>query len=248
MGLADEYRGQFEWRDWQRVFAALPPLSGKLVLDLGCGPGDLAAELAARGARVLGVDADEELLRAARERRIAGAEFHAADLRALPAFASQADGIWCSFAAAYFVDLGPVLAGWKRALAPGGWIALVEIDDLFAHEPIAASTRELLADYVDEALAARRYDFRMGQRLEAHLATAGFRVVRRLELPDRELAFDGPAPPEVIAAWRARFDRMALLRERCGSTFEGVKEDFLTGLARADHTSRARVVTCIACT
>jgi SAM-dependent methyltransferase len=89
MGLADEYRRQFEWRDWQDALGALPALEAQLVLDLGCGPGDLAA-------------------------------------------------------------------------------------------------------------------------------------------------------------WRARFARMALLRERCGAAFEGVQEDFLAALARPEHTSNARVVACVA--
>lgn len=70
MDLADEYRRQFAWRDWATVFAALPPLAGQVVFDLGCGPGDLAAELVRRGARVVGFDCNEELLAAARERNL----------------------------------------------------------------------------------------------------------------------------------------------------------------------------------
>lgn len=52
MSLVREYRNQFAWRGWKTALDALPPLEGKLVLDLGCGVGDLATELVARGARV----------------------------------------------------------------------------------------------------------------------------------------------------------------------------------------------------
>src|SRR5688572_23976102 len=81
MTLADEYRNQFGWRRWARILDELPAMDGKLVLDLGCGVGDLAAALVARGARVIGFDTNETLLEAARARGISGAEFRNADLR-----------------------------------------------------------------------------------------------------------------------------------------------------------------------
>jgi SAM-dependent methyltransferase len=246
VSLASYYRRQYGWRDWPAVFAALPSLEGQTVLDLACGVGDQAAELVARGARVVGLDVNEELLGAARSRGLANAEFHTADLCAPLELDSPADGIWSSFAAAYFPDLSVVLEGWRRALRPRGWIALTEIDDLFGHEPLGARTRELLVGYAGEALAAGRYDFHMGRKLEGHLTRAGFTVSRELALADQELSFTGPARPEVIEAWRARLEGMRLLCDFCGRDFEQVRDDFLGCLARADHRSTARVVCCIA--
>ena len=49
------------------VLDMLGDISGKSVLDAGCGTGTLAAEAARRGASVLGVDADENMLKTARE-------------------------------------------------------------------------------------------------------------------------------------------------------------------------------------
>jgi ubiquinone/menaquinone biosynthesis C-methylase UbiE len=120
MTLAAEYERQFRWRDWRTILGALPELQGQTVLDLGCGIGDLAAELVARGARVTGVDADADLLGFARERKIPNAEFRSAGLRALPNLGVRADGIWCSFTAAYF----PRLAAWLTEWAPpaAGWM------------------------------------------------------------------------------------------------------------------------------
>lgn len=109
MSLSGEYKRQCGWRDRRTIFGALPSLQGQTVLDPGCGVGDLAAELVARGARVIGFDVDEELLREARSRQLSNAEFRAADLRRLPDLGIAADGLWCSFAAAYFPDLTTVL-------------------------------------------------------------------------------------------------------------------------------------------
>jgi SAM-dependent methyltransferase len=113
MSLVSEYRNQWQWRDWARIFEALPLVSGQTVLDLGCGPGDQGAALAARGARVFGADARQEFLCAAQIPCVR------ANLRALP-FA-QADGIWGS--------------------SVRHWIALVEIDDRFGHEPLSPIAR-----------------------------------------------------------------------------------------------------------
>ena len=84
MSLASDYKRQFAWRDWPRVFHALPPLRGRTVLDLGCGVGDQAAELVARGARVIGLDGNEELLREAQSRSLENTEFRTCDVRTLP--------------------------------------------------------------------------------------------------------------------------------------------------------------------
>jgi len=44
----------------------LDPQPGERILDLGCGTGHLAARIAARGARVVGLDASEKMIRDAR--------------------------------------------------------------------------------------------------------------------------------------------------------------------------------------
>ena len=246
MSLVDEYRAQSAWRRWGTILDALPPLGGRTVLDLGCGIGDQAAALTARGARVIGFDLDDELLRHARARGLANAEFHAADLRSPLPIAAPADGIWCSFAAAYLLDLPSALRVWKGHLRTGGFIVLVEVDDLFGHEPLAARARTRLDAYAREALAAGRYDFHMGRRLRGHLELTGFTVSRILTPEDDELSFTGAASREVLEAWRRRFDRMPLLRDLCGPEFAAVRDDFLACLASADHGSLCRVVCCLA--
>lgn len=246
MSLSNEYKRQFGWRSWSTVFDALPPLHGRTVLDLGCAVGDQAAELGARGARVVGIDLNEELLREAQSRQLPNAEFRVGDLRTALDVGVAVDGIWCSFAAAYFPDLRAPLTSWASHLEPGGWIALTEVDDLFGHEPLSARTKALFERYARDALMAGRYDFHMGRKLRNHLEQTGFTVSKQLTLGDQEFSFGGPARPEVVEAWRNRFDRMTLLRNFCGTDFERVREEFIGCVVRADHTSVAKVYCCIA--
>lgn len=56
---------------------------GDTVVDVGCGSGRAVGELAARGARAIGVDADPAMIEVAIE-RWPGSEFHVADATALP--------------------------------------------------------------------------------------------------------------------------------------------------------------------
>lgn len=246
MNLSSEYRQQFAWRAWPQIFDALPPVRGQVVLDLGCAVGDQAAEFAARGARVIGVDIDQKLIEAARSRRLANTDFRQLDLRTLPDLEVVADGLWCSFGAAYFPELPPILDAWGKNLKIGGWIALTEIDDLFGHEPLSARAKGLLDGYARKALAAQWYDFHMGHKLQNHLERSGFQISSVLTVADQELSFDGPAHPKVIEAWRQRFERMRLLRDFCGENFDHVREEFLCCLSCADHQSLAKVYCCIA--
>ena len=249
MSLTDGYKKQLAWRDWDTVLDALPSLAAATVLDLGCGVGDVTELLSRRGAHVVGVDMNVELLTAARARRLPRAEFRSADLWTLPPpedLAGAADGLWCGFTVAYFTDPAPVVSTWMEHLRPGGWIALIEIDDLFGHEPVTDRTRSLLSTYADDALTAGRYDFRMGRRLRPLLEECGCKVEREFDLTDQVLSFDGPATPDVLEGWRTRLDGMKLLREHCGPEFEWVRADFLGCLIRADHRSFARVQSCIA--
>lgn len=246
MRLAEEYRQQYRWRAWDSIFAELPLEPGQTVFDLGCAVGDQARALASRGCRVIGLDSNRELIDAAVAGHPPGCQFLACDLRHPPDPGVLADGLWCSFAAAYMVDLVAFLKMWGEFLRGGGWIAVTEIDDLFGHAPLSERTRSLLQGFADDARACGRYDFRMGGKLRDCLGQAGFAVTRVLTLPDQEFCFEGAAAPEVLEAWRRRLQRMPGLRRFCASAFAQVEEEFLSCLARPDHVATARVIACIA--
>lgn len=240
--VIEDYSRQHDWRSWPIVFAAMPNCDGQTVLDLGCGIGDLATDLAVRGARVIGVDANEDFLHCARSRSIKNAEFRTADLRSFTDSRLQVDGIWSSFTAAYFPNFDETLSAWSKNLRPGGWIVLTEIDDLFGHEPLSEKTRLLLDAYARDSLLNSRYDFHMGRKIVCDFRRSGFMIAKEFTLPDAELNFTGAARVDVIAAWQRRFGRMSLLRHFCGAEMEAVRGDFLNCLAREDHRCSATVI------
>jgi SAM-dependent methyltransferase len=244
MDLATQYARQYGWRSWRQAYNALPAVAGACILDLGCAIGDQSRDLAAFGARVLGIDADPTLLAFAQSRCIPGAVFEVGDIRE-PAVQGPFDGIWASFVAAYFTGLPAVLSTWRDLLRPGGWIALTEVSGLFDHRPLSAQVRALLEAYAREGRESGRYDFDMGSRMERYLAMAGFEVVTHRILADGELSFNGAAAPDVLQAWAHRLARMRLLQEKAREARLSLDQDFLGCLASPAHTTGCCVHFCI---
>jgi SAM-dependent methyltransferase len=102
--------------------------TGMRVLDVGCGPGRHAHELARRGIEVHGIDISERFIQIARATAPAGATFQRVDARFLD-FSDEFDAGICLCQGAFGL-LGPdsenlaVLAGIARALKPGGQAAV----------------------------------------------------------------------------------------------------------------------------
>lgn len=115
-----------EWQRWGR--AALPWILGERVLELGCGPGHLLAELAARGRTAMGLDLSPAMLGMARgrlRRRGLVCRLTLGRAQALP-FADQAfDTVVVTFPAE-FIGQAMTLAEISRVLAPGGRFVLVD--------------------------------------------------------------------------------------------------------------------------
>lgn len=94
----------------------LAPQPGEAILDLGCGDGVLTKRIAEAGAEVLGVDASEGMLDAA---RALGLTVEQADGQAL-AFKSRFDAVFSNAALHWMPDQRAVADGVFRALKPGG--------------------------------------------------------------------------------------------------------------------------------
>jgi SAM-dependent methyltransferase len=244
--LPDEYERQERWRRWDSALARVPLARGQRVLDLGCGVGAVTAMLAQAGADVIGVDLDDTLLARARQRH-PGLRFEKQDVGALePSTFGRVDGIWASFVAAYFADVDAIVARWRRCVVNGGWLALVEIDDLLGHEPRASALAADIGGFYASARERGGYGFEYGRRLAPAMRAAGLTVIHEGTLDDDELAFDGPAPSDVIDAWRARFARMPGMQAHFRARFADVERALLDSLASPAHRSLCRVVLVVA--
>lgn len=95
-------------------------------LDAACGTGRIAAALAERGHRVLGVDGSPDMLARARQ-RVPRGEFQLGDLNRLPVDDNAVDLVACSLALTHVPDLGPVLAEFARVLRPRGQLVISDM-------------------------------------------------------------------------------------------------------------------------
>ncbi|MEX0674772.1 MAG: class I SAM-dependent methyltransferase [Gaiellaceae bacterium] len=117
------------WRFHRDAFLELLPPPGRRTLDLGCGEGRLARDLAAAGYRVTGVDASPTLVAAAREAD-PGFDVQMADAAALP-FADGAFDLVVAFMTLQDVgDLAGALRECARVLEPEGRVCLAIVHPL----------------------------------------------------------------------------------------------------------------------
>src|SRR3954464_15019578 len=100
--------------------------AGSRVLDVATGTGDLAIELARRGAEVVGSDFSEEMLAVAR-RKAPDLRFEQANALELPYESGVFDASTVGFGARNFSDLDRGLAEMARVVRPGGRVVVLEI-------------------------------------------------------------------------------------------------------------------------
>ncbi len=129
---------------------------------------------------------------------------------------------------------------------PSPRLALIEMEDLFGHEPLSTEMKRDVQQFYEESRGAGRYDFMSGARLADAVRTAGLRVVHREALPDRELCFQGAANDEVLTAWRNRLARMNGLQNFLGAKYGVFKQAFLNALSAAEHRSTTKVTLVVA--
>jgi SAM-dependent methyltransferase len=171
---AEHLAGELAGKPLDRAFlTAFVERARGPILDLGCGPGHVAAFLAERGAQVEGADLSPEMIAEARA-RFPALVFTVADMFALPHAAGSLAGIVAFYAIVHVptAELSGALAEMHRVLAPGGALALSfhigtehkHVDELFGcatsldfvfHEPAAVVAALAAAKFTLEARLER---------------------------------------------------------------------------------------------
>lgn len=99
------------------VLSLLPPVSGRRVLDVGCGTGRYMRLAGALGARVTGIDVSAAMLTRARQ---AGTTIVRGDMTALPVLSASCDVVLCGLSIMDVERLAAAVSEFARALRPRG--------------------------------------------------------------------------------------------------------------------------------
>lgn len=166
---------------------------GKNVLDLGCGGGFAAEELARRGAIVVGVDPAQELLNVAKSH--AKQESLAIDYRYgtgehIPAADGSFDLVVCVDVLEHVSDVNLVLAEVNRVLKPGG---------LFLYDTINRTLFSFLwmiltLEWISGRIPRGTHDWRMfikPEEMRVRLVGSGFEHLDQSGIVMKALGFKG---------------------------------------------------------
>jgi len=129
--IADDWVAHADANDYRnfylmpRMLAMLGEVRGKNVLDLGCGEGGYARELAKRGATVTGVDGSARLIEVARERSTSDITYVHANANALDTIdASSFDLVVASMSLMDVEDYDGAIREAHRVLRAGGELVM----------------------------------------------------------------------------------------------------------------------------
>lgn len=121
---AEFYRGLHS-----QAVGLLPPGAGRVWLDVGCGPGLVTRLAADKGYDAIGVDADEQMIHAARRlalRRDSSARFVQQPLAAIDTSVVSAEVVSASSFLAVVDDAPQALTQLWQAVRPGGQLLIIE--------------------------------------------------------------------------------------------------------------------------
>lgn len=176
------------------VVELLEPRAGERILDLGCGDGALTAKLAALGCEVVGVDASEPQIEAARR---LGLDARVADGESI-AFDGEFDAVFSNAALHWMRNADRAIDGVWRALRPGGRF----VAEMGGVGCVATIHRALLAALERRAVDGRSVDPWYFPTIE----DSGRRLERRGFAVESILLVPRPTPlPGELDGWLETF-------------------------------------------
>jgi RimJ/RimL family protein N-acetyltransferase/SAM-dependent methyltransferase len=146
------------------IISMLPSVTGKRVLDVGCGSGPLSAWLASHGAaEVVGFDASARMVGLAQQKRIERVSFRVADLTQPLDFLTDRsfDLAVASLVMHYLRDWVQPLRELRRVLKPDGEMILS------THHPASDIKLSATGNYFDTELVHERWNLD-GEAFEVH--------------------------------------------------------------------------------
>ena len=211
---------------------------GQTLLDIGCGPGYAAvdlAEIAGPAGRVVAMDRSRRFLDTleafARARGLTNIEIHEKDLDEAPIPVTRADGAWSRWVYAFVRDPRQLLERVGAALRPGGVMAMHEYVDYRSWRLSPSS--EIFEEFVEQVMVSWRANGGepdIGMELPHWLEQMDFDVEMR---PIVEIA----RPGEFLWEWPQRFvdvglERLVELGQMPASRAQEVKHVFAEATAR----------------
>jgi ubiquinone/menaquinone biosynthesis C-methylase UbiE len=169
--MLDRVHNDFGESTALEVMDRLVSVAGLDIVDVGCGKGELARALVARGAIVTGIEPDDEQARAnAALPPTPGLAFHQAGAQALPLAASSFDGVFFSKSLHHVPveAMDRALGEATRVLRDEGFLYVLEPD-------IGGPFFELMRPFHDETEVRRA-----ARAALARTASPAFREFRRL--------------------------------------------------------------------
>lgn len=148
------------------------------VLDVGSGPGTITVGLARRAARVVGLDMSAEMVEAASDlaarEKLANVTFEVGSAYDLPFDDGTFDVVYTHQVLQHLADPVSALVEFRRALRPGGLVAVRDSDyATMVHAPVEPAIERWL-DLYHRVHAANGGDADAGRHLLSWVLAAGF--------------------------------------------------------------------------
>lgn len=244
MNIIEEYLHQQTWRHWDQYLKAIPLINSDRIIDLGCSVGGVSSAFAKQTAQVTAIDVNPDFIQYCQAHALPNQRFICSDFTQVdyPSLA-PITGIWGSFSLSYLKNPAEFINHLYEFLQPGGWIALVDVSCFISGNMLPDSKHyERVRAYEQEFGKTGVYDFDFGSKIETLLRQAGFRIIHTdNNVIDAELNFDGAASPQVLLNWKARCERLVMLRNTFPNQYAEICAEIIAGLQSHAHTKANNV-------